>query len=512
MGRIPLLLVILDGWGERKEKEGNALALANLPNYRHFLCRYPHTTLKASGEDVGLPPGQMGNSEVGHLNIGAGRVVYQELTRINKEIREGVFQQNWVLVEAIKKAKSQDKAVHLMGLVSDGGVHSNIDHLFALLEMIKEHGVKKVFVHAFLDGRDVPPASAKEYISSLEAKLEELGQGAIATVMGRYYAMDRDCRWERVAGAYKAMVLGEGKKSTMALAAIEESYGERITDEFVVPTVIVNEKGQPKGCVEQGDTVIFFNFRADRAREITRAIIEEDFQGFKRSGGYRPVHFVAMTQYDLNFEIPVAFPPQNLDNTLGEVLSKQGLKQLRIAETEKYAHVTFFFNGGVEEPNEGEDRILIPSPKVATYNLQPEMSADLITDRLIAELSTGKYEVGIVNYANPDMVGHTGLLDATIKACEAVDFYLNKVVETILKLGGVLVITADHGNAEAMIDRETGFPQTAHTNGLVPFILIGKGLEGQQLRPGSLQDIAPTILDLLDIPKPQEMTGTSLLI
>jgi 2,3-bisphosphoglycerate-independent phosphoglycerate mutase len=508
----PLMLVILDGWGENDTEDGNALALAKLPNYRRLIANYPHTTLEASGEAVGLPAEQMGNSEVGHLNIGAGRVVYQELTRINKSIREGTFYKNQILTEAVEKAKKQNKAVHLMGLLSDGGVHSSLDHLYALLDLTKKYGVHKVFVHAFLDGRDVPPASAKEYVGKLEGKLKELGHGAIATVMGRYYAMDRDRRWERVAQAYKAMVEGEGKKSTMALAAVEQSYHERITDEFVVPTVIVDEAGNPKGRVAEGDTVIFFNFRADRAREITRAFIDKEFDGFVRPKGYFPVHFVAMTQYDFTFDIPVAFPPQNLNNTLGEVLSKNGLKQLRIAETEKYAHVTFFFNGGVEEPNEGEDRILIPSPKVATYNQKPEMSAYPVTKKALEEMTSGKYDVGILNYANPDMVGHTGMLDATIKACETVDCCLGKIVDGILKMNGVVIVTADHGNAEVMLDPETGMPQTAHTTDKVPFILIGHGLEGKKLRTGSLQDIAPTILELLDIPKPEEMTGESLLI
>lgn len=512
MGYRPLMLVILDGWGEREEKEGNALALAKLPNYRALLAKYPHTALEASGEAVGLPAGQMGNSEVGHLNIGAGRVVYQELTRINKAIKEGTFYRNQVLVEAMEKAKEKGKAVHLLGLVSEGGVHSSLDHLFALLDMTKECGITEVYVHAFLDGRDVPPASAKEYIEKLEVKLREIGHGAIATVMGRYYAMDRDRRWERVALAYKAMVQGEGKMSTMASAAIEQSYQERITDEFVVPSVIVDEKGQPKGRVQEGDTVIFFNFRADRARELTRAFIEKDFDGFVRPDGFLPVHFVTMTQYDINFDVPVAFPPQNLANTLGEVLSRRGLKQLRIAETEKYAHVTFFFNGGIEEPNEGEDRILIPSPKVATYNLKPEMSAYPVTEKALEEMTSGKYDVGILNFANPDMVGHTGILEAAIKACEAVDTCLGKIVDGILQMNGVVMVTADHGNAEEMIDPKTGMPHTAHTTNKVPFILIGKGLEGKKLQTGSLQDIAPTILELLGIPKPEEMTGESLIV
>lgn len=509
----PVVLVILDGWGVREAGDGNALALAHLPCFRKLESTYPYTTLTASGEAVGLPAGQMGNSEVGHLNIGAGRVVYQELTRINRDIREGGFYKNPVLVEALNRAKEQGKAVHLLGLVSDGGVHSHINHLFALLEMAKQAGLDRVFIHAFLDGRDVPPASAKEYLKQLELKCRELGCGTIATVMGRYYAMDRDRRWERTAQAYKAMVLGEGKMATMALAAVEQSYEERVTDEFVVPTVIVDEKGEPKGKIEPGDTVIFFNFRADRARQLTRAFIQEDFQGFVRPKGFFPVHYVSMTQYDLDFTNPVAYPPQNLENTLGEVLSKQGIKQLRMAETEKYAHVTFFFNGGIEDPYPGEDRVLIPSPKVATYNLKPEMSAREVAQEFIQRMTTGRYEVGIVNFANPDMVGHTGVLEAAIKACETVDSCLEKIVEVILAMGGVVVVTADHGNAEEMADGETGQPHTAHTSNLVPFILVGEQFKGVKLRSGgSLQDIAPTILEILGIPKPAEMTGQSLII
>lgn len=509
----PVVLVIMDGWGLREKKDGNAIALAQLPCYGELEKKYPYTTLVASGEAVGLPAGQMGNSEVGHLHIGAGRVVYQELTRISRDIREGGFYKNPVFLEALRGAKDRGKAVHLMGLVSDGGVHSHIEHLFALLDMAKEVGVERVFVHAFLDGRDVPPASAKDYLTQLEQKLKDLGCGAIATVMGRYYAMDRDQRWERTALAYKAMVLGEGKMAPMALAAVQQSYEERITDEFVVPTVIVDEKGEPKGKIQPGDTLIFFNFRADRARQLTRAFTQEDFSGFVRPQGLIPVHYVTMTQYDLEFTNPVAYPPQDLENTLGEVLSKHNLKQLRMAETEKYAHVTFFFNGGIEEPYPGEERVLIPSPKVATYNLKPEMSAPEVTEEFIKKMSTGQYDVGIVNFANPDMVGHTGVLEAAIKACETVDSCLEKIVTTILGMGGVVIVTADHGNAEEMIDEEMGQPHTAHTSNLVPFILVGQQFKGVELRKdGSLRDIAPTILALLGIPKPAEMTGESLIL
>lgn len=512
MGHKPVVLVILDGWGLSDNTEGNALAMAKLPCYLQLKQEYPFTTLAASGEAVGLPPGQMGNSEVGHLNIGAGRVVYQELTRINRAIKQGEFYENAALVDAMQYAKEKGKAVHFMGLLSDGGVHSHIDHLMAMLDMTKKLKVDKVFVHAFLDGRDVAPASAKEYIVQLERKFNELGYGAIATVMGRYYAMDRDRRWERTAQSYKAMVQGEGRKATLALAAVEQAYGERVTDEFVPPTVIVDEKGSPKGLISPGDTLIFFNFRADRARQLTRAFIEDDFQGFVRPEGLLPVKFVSMTQYDLTFDTPVAFPPQNLENTLGEVLSKNNIRQIRIAETEKYAHVTFFFNGGVEEPYPGEDRVLVPSPKVATYNLKPEMSAWEVTREVREKMSSGMYQVGIVNYANPDMVGHTGIMDATVKACETVDSCLEQVINTILPMGGVVLVTADHGNAEEMIDPETEEPHTAHTSNSVPFILVCDCFKNAKLRAGSLQDIAPTVLDILGIAKPPEMTGESLLI
>ncbi|MGB9791874.1 MAG: 2,3-bisphosphoglycerate-independent phosphoglycerate mutase [Thermacetogeniaceae bacterium] len=509
----PLALIILDGWGCSPEKRGNAIFLADTPNFDSLRNVYPYTTLKASGEDVGLPPGQMGNSEVGHLNIGAGRIVYQDITRISRAIRTGEFFENPVLAEAMKKAKDGGKSLHLFGLVSDGGVHSHLTHLYALLEMARRYGLPRVFVHAFLDGRDVPPSSAKEYIQELEKKCEELGTGRIATVMGRYYAMDRDKRWERVEKAFNAIVHGEGEKARSALEAVERSYENGVTDEFVVPTVILDSSGNPVGRVEKEDVIIFFNFRADRAREITRAFTDKDFEGFRRRDGYPGVHFVCMTQYDATIDAPVAFPPQSLKHTLGEVLAERGLKQLRIAETEKYAHVTFFFNGGVEKPNPGEERILIPSPKVATYDLKPEMSAYEVTDRVLQEIAEDKYDVIILNYANPDMVGHTGCLEAAIKAISVVDECMGKVVKAVLDKGGVALVTADHGNAEQMLEEDGEEPHTAHTTNPVPFILVGEEYRKRALRSdGALEDIAPTMLEILRIPKPPEMTGSSLLL
>ncbi|MHB1418465.1 MAG: 2,3-bisphosphoglycerate-independent phosphoglycerate mutase [Bacillota bacterium] len=508
----PLVLTILDGWGNSDQKGGNAIAQARLPNYQQLLDTYPHTSLKASGESVGLPEGQMGNSEVGHLNIGAGRVVYQELTRISKAIKDGLFFKNEVLLTAIRSARDGGKALHLMGLLSDGGVHSYLEHLWALLEMAKNNGLEKVFVHAFLDGRDVAPESAQGFIETAEQKFRQLGCGAFATVSGRYYAMDRDRRWERSAKAYNAMVAGEGEKATMAQSAVEASYHNRVTDEFVVPTVIVDGQGEPVARIQSGDTVILYNFRADRARQLTRSFVDKDFEGFERPGGFPNVHYVCMTQYDITIDAPVAFGPQNLAHTLGEVLAEKGLRQLRIAETEKYAHVTFFFNGGVEEPNPGEDRMLIPSPKVATYNLKPEMSANEVTDKVVEAIAKGIYEVIILNYANPDMVGHTGIMDAAVLAVEAVDRCLGRLLEAVRSQKGALILTADHGNAEKMTDPVTGGPFTAHTVDDVPFILVDDRYRGAHLQRGSLQDIAPTMLLLLGIAQPPEMTGRSLLI
>ncbi len=509
--RKPLMLMILDGWGISQETEGNAVAQANTPYYDSLLDTYPHTLLGASGEDVGLPEGQMGNSEVGHLNIGAGRLVYQELTRISKSIREGDFFENETLLEAINNARDKDTSLHLIGLLSDGGVHSHITHLYALLDLAKRQGLKKVFVHALLDGRDVPPANAREYIDALENKFEELGIGAVATVMGRYYAMDRDKRWDRVERAYNAMAFGEGLKAALASGAVARSYEAGKTDEFVEPTVIIKESGEPLAAVKGGDSVIFYNFRPDRAREITRAFVDEDFSGFERKQGFPKVYYVCMTQYDKTINAPAAFKPQVLVNTLGEYLSKRGLIQLRIAETEKYAHVTFFFNGGVEPPNEGEERILIPSPKVATYDQKPDMSAYGVTEAVLKEIAAEKFDVIILNFANPDMVGHTGVMEAAVKAVETIDDCMTRIVEAVKGRQGTVLITADHGNAEQMIDHKTGQPHTAHTTNPVPFIYVDEMSKDAVLHPGRLEDIAPTMLKLLDLEIPAEMTGKSLI-
>ncbi|WP_081963102.1 2,3-bisphosphoglycerate-independent phosphoglycerate mutase [Desulfosporosinus sp. HMP52] len=507
----PVFLMILDGWGCRETNEGNAIASANIPNFKRLEGEYPYTTLQASGEAVGLPNGQMGNSEVGHLNIGAGRVVYQELTRIHKGIQDGTMFKNPVLLEAMDRARVHNKRLHLMGLLSNGGVHSHIDHLFALLEMAKKQELTEVYIHAILDGRDVLPQSAKEYICQLEGKIKELGVGKIASVSGRYYVMDRDKRWDRLEKGYQAIVNGEGKHAAGALSAVEISYDTRVTDEFVIPTVIDDEEGNPVGQVQEGDSVIFYNFRSDRAREITHAFVDEGFSEFERSN-HPQVHFVCMTQYEETIPAPVAFPQQNLDNTLGEVLSDQGLKQLRIAETEKYAHVTFFFNGGLEEPYPKEERILIPSPKVATYNLKPEMSAPELTQTVLEKIRESTYDVIILNFANPDMVGHTGVFDATVKAVEVIDQCLGQIYDELRKHEGTLIVTADHGNAEEKLDPQTLLPITAHSTNCVPFILADERFKGQALRGGgALCDIAPTILKLLQIPIPNEMTGKSLM-
>lgn len=504
----PLVLVILDGWGLGDEVEGNAIAQARKPGMERILAKYPHTYVRTSGEDVGLPKGQMGNSEVGHLNIGAGRVVYQDFSRISLAIEDGSFFENNLLRKAVAQAKAHDSSLHLMGLLSDGGVHSHIDHLFALLEMASRENIKKVYLHAFLDGRDVPPANAVEYIKTTEQKMKDLNTGAIATISGRYYAMDRDNRWDRVEKAYRALVHRKGFEAESAEEAVLNSYERNDTDEFVKPTVITgNDEDNAK--IQDDDAVIFFNFRPDRARELTRAFVDEEFHGFKR--GYKPdVFFVCMTEYDRTIDAPVAFKPLFLKNTLGEVLSKNGLTQLRLAETEKYAHVTFFFNGGVEKPFPGEDRVLIPSPKVATYDLQPEMSACEITDTFGLELLKDKYQVIIMNYANADMVGHTGDLKAAVKAIEVVDDCLGGLVERVVSRGGTVLITADHGNAEKMAD-ECGSCHTAHTINPCPFILCSNKVD-VELQPGRLEDVAPTILHLLGLPKPPEMTGKSLIL
>jgi 2,3-bisphosphoglycerate-independent phosphoglycerate mutase len=508
----PLALIVLDGWGCSAEARGNAIASAQTLNFNHLMESFPHTTLTASGEAVGLPEGQMGNSEVGHLNIGAGRVVYQDITRISRAIRTGEFFTNQVLLQAMQEAKKRQSALHLFGLLSDGGVHSRITHLFALLEMAQRMQLSKVFVHAFLDGRDVPPASAGTYIQALEEKCRTLYTGEIATVMGRYYAMDRDHHWDRLEKAFDALVSGQGATAPDAGTAVSQSYARGVTDEFVIPTVILDDQGNPRGRVKHGDVIIFYNYRADRAREITRAFVDRDFSGFERRGGYPDVDYVCMTQYDATIQAPVAFPPQSMHNTLGEVLSARGLKQLRIAETEKYAHVTFFFNGGVEIPNPGEDRILIPSPDVATYDLKPEMSARELTGTVLAEIARDKYDVIILNYANPDMVGHTGIIEATINALQVVDDCLGQVVKAILSRDGTVLVTADHGNAEQMLDANGHDPHTAHTTNPVPLILAGDHYRGRTLRQdGALEDIAPTMLQILGIPQPPEMTGRTLL-
>ena len=505
-------LIIMDGFGINKKKEWNAVYKANTPNIDRYWNEYPHVTIGASGLDVGLPDGQMGNSEVGHLNIGAGRIVYQEFTRVSKAIEDGDFFTNKALLTAIENVKNHGSKLHLMGLVSDGGVHSHIEHLYALVELAKSHGLEQVYIHCFMDGRDVPPSSGKSYIEMLEEKLQEYNLGKIATVSGRYYAMDRDRRWERTQKAYDAMVLGKGKVASSAVEAMEQSYSEGVTDEFVIPTVVLDD-GKPVATIGKNDSIIFFNFRPDRTRQITRAFIEEDFSEFARGMGYFPVCFVSMTQYDATYtNIHVAFEPQSLDNTFGEYISKLGKKQLRIAETEKYAHVTFFFNGGVERPNENEDRVLIPSPKVATYDLKPSMSAFEVTDEVERRIASGEYDVIILNYANCDMVGHTGVMEAAVEAVETVDKCVGRVVEAIRAVGGKAIITADHGNAEQMLDYETGQPHTAHTSNPVPLILVDDTRKDAVLREnGRLADIIPTILELMGLEKPEEMTGESLI-
>ena len=513
MAKKPVMLMILDGWGLAPAGPYNAAAVAKTPNLDRCFAEYPHTRLDASGEDVGLPAGQIGNSEVGHLNIGSGRIIYQDLSLISHAIKEGSFFKNQVLLDTIQHAKEKGSALHLMGLFSDGGVHSHIDHLKALLEMAKEAGLEKVFVHAFLDGRDVPPQSAIPYVQDLEAFMQEKGIGCFATVSGRYYAMDRDKRWERLEKAYRNMVLRDGAVFPSAEDGIKASYEAGVNDEFVIPFCVA-QKGEAAdaaeksaACIRKDDSIIFYNFRPDRAREITRALHDADFPYFARPEGARPVYMTGMTQYDATIDIPTAYPPEHYEDTLGEVLAKNGLKQLRIAETEKYAHVTFFFNGGVEEPNEGEDRILIPSPKVATYDLQPEMSAPQVTEALLKALDEDKYDVVILNFANPDMVGHTGIMEAAVKAMETVDACAGKIVEKIKSLDGVICITADHGNLEKM-QNEDGTPCTAHTTNKVPFIVISK--EKCKLHEGRLADIAPTLLQFLNIPQPKAMTGKSL--
>lgn len=504
----PVVLTIMDGFGYTPDVEGNAIALAGTPNLDALCKEYPHTLINASGLDVGLPDGQMGNSEVGHTNIGAGRVVYQDLTRITKAIEDGDFFINKELVAAMENAK--DKSLHILGLLSDGGVHSHINHLIALLDMAKKNGLKNVYVHAFTDGRDTDPQSAKSYVEKVQAHMDEIGTGKFASVSGRYYAMDRDKRWERVEKAYDAIVEAKGNTAESAIKCIEDSYAAGINDEFIVPTVIL-EDGKPAGKVNENDSVIFFNFRPDRAREITRAITDRKFDGFKRT--LVATKFVCMTTYDATMEdVSVAFGPEDIVNTLGEYLSKNGKEQLRAAETEKYAHVTFFFNGGKEEAYKGEDRILVPSPKVATYDLQPEMSAYELLDKVLAAIDEDKYDFIAVNFANPDMVGHTGVMEATEKAIKTVDECVGKLFKKLLSIGGSGIITADHGNAELMIDKLTKKPITSHSTNPVPFIVVGDEFKNAELlSDGRLSDIAPTVLSMMKMEKPKEMTGHSLI-
>ena len=508
----PTLLLILDGFGLNDSHDGNAAYLAKTPNIDRLKEEYPFVEGNASGMAVGLPDGQMGNSEVGHLNMGAGRIVYQELTRITKSIRDGDFFENEGLLAAINNCKENHSTLHLWGLLSDGGVHSHITHLYGILELAKRNGLEDVCVHCFLDGRDTPPASGKSFIEALMNKMEEIGVGKVATIEGRYYAMDRDNRWERVEKAYAALAYGEGVEETDPLAAMDHSYGKDVTDEFVLPTVI-KEDGKPVGIVKPNDSVIFFNFRPDRAREITRAFCDPDFTGFERRNGFFPLTYVTFTDYDPT--IPnkiVAFKKSEINNTFGEFLAKNGLKQLRLAETEKYAHVTFFFNGGLEVPNEGEDRILVKSPSVATYDLQPEMSAPEVGEKLVEAIRSGKYDVIICNFANPDMVGHTGIQDAAIKAVETVDTCVGNAVEALVEVGGQGFLCADHGNCEQLVDYVTGAPHTAHTTNPVPFILLNYDKDYTLKEGGCLADIAPTLIEMMGLQKPAEMTGESLLV
>lgn len=514
MSKKPTVLMILDGYGLNDKTTANAVYEAKTPVMDRLMEKYPFVEGQASGLAVGLPDGQMGNSEVGHMNMGAGRIVYQELTRISKEIEDGDFFQNEALLQAVENCKKNNSALHLFGLLSDGGVHSHNTHMYGLLKLAKDNGLTEVYLHCFLDGRDTPPASGKDFVKEAMDKMEEIGVGEVATVMGRYYVMDRDNRWDRVEKAYNALVLGEGETAACGLCAVQQSYDKDETDEFVKPTVVVKD-GKPVATVKENDSVIFYNFRPDRAREITRAFCDDKFDGFERKKGFMPLTFVTFTEYDVT--IPnkiVAFHKVSLNNTFGEFLAANGLKQLRTAETEKYAHVTFFFNGGVEEPNEGEDRLLVKSPKVATYDLQPEMSAYEVADGLVDAIKSDKYDVIIVNFANPDMVGHTGVESAAVKAIEAVDECVGKAVDALLSVDGQMFICADHGNAEQLVDYETGEPFTAHTTNPVPFILVNYD-EAYTLREGGcLADIAPTMIEMMGLSdkQPKEMTGKSLLI
>ena len=505
-------LIIMDGYGIAQKDKFNAVTQAKKPNLDKIFAEYPNTTIKCYGEYVGLPEGQMGNSEVGHLNLGAGRIIYQPLTRISKAVQDGEFFENPALVEAMENAANNNSALHLLGLVSDGGVHSHTDHLLACVEMAKKSGIKDVYVHCFMDGRDVPPSSGLGFIEELVKNLDEIGLGKIATISGRFYAMDRDNIWERVSLAYSAITDGEGVTANSPVEAMQQSYDKNETDEFVKPTVILNGD-RPTGMVAQKDSVIFFNFRPDRARQLTNSFISKDFDGFELKKGYVDTCFVTMTIYDATFQVPVAYRPQAYENTLGEYLAKQGMKQLRIAETQKYAHVTYFFNGGEETPNENEERILIDTPKIATFDMKPEMSAYEVTDAVLEQIEAENYDVIIMNYANCDMVGHTGILDAAVDAVEAIDSCVGKVVEAVKAKGGKLIITADHGNAEKMWDYEEDGPYTAHTvDSPVPFIVIDDNAKHIELSDdGKLADVAPTLLDMMGLEIPKEMTGKSLI-
>mgnify|MGYP002570935375 FL=1 len=512
MAKKPVVLMVLDGYGLNEKTEGNAIAMANTPVMDKLMAEYPFVKGNASGLAVGLPDGQMGNSEVGHMNIGAGRIIYQDLTRITKDIEDGTFFENKVLLQAIENCKKNNSDLHLWGLLSDGGVHSHITHMYGTLEMAKKFGLEKVYVHAFLDGRDTPPASGKDYVQQLEDKMKEIGVGKIASLSGRYYAMDRDNNWDRVKLAYDSLVTGEGVKATDAVKAVEDSYANDKTDEFVLPTVITDENGQPLSLVKDGDSVIFFNFRPDRAREITRAFCDDKFTGFDRD--FLKLTYVCFKDYDET--IPnklVAFEKEEIKNTFGEFLAAHGKKQLRLAETEKYAHVTFFFNGGVEDPNVDEFRLLVNSPKdVATYDLKPEMSAPEVGMDLVEAIKSDKYDVIVINFANPDMVGHTGVIPAAVKAVERVDSLVGDAVQAVKDVDGVLFICADHGNAEKMIDYETGAPHTAHTTNPVPFILVNADPSWKLREGGCLADIVPTLIELMGMEQPKEMTGKSLII
>lgn len=501
-----VLLAIMDGWGVSDACEHNAICQAGAENFNELIKKYPNISIYADGEHVGLPDGQMGNSEVGHLNLGAGRIVYQELSRINNSVKSGDVLKNEAILESMKHVKENNSSLHLYGLVSDGGVHSSMEHLFGLLDMAKKEGLEQVYVHAFLDGRDTPPQSAIGYVEQVEAKLKELGFPPVATVSGRYYAMDRDNRWDRVQKAYDALTGSTGEKADTAVQGIQNSYNKGENDEFVLPTIVGDEQSR----IKDNDSIIFFNFRPDRAREITRAFAVKGFDGFEKKIDPQNLYYVCMTQYDETFGLPIAYPPSRMQNILGDVLNREGVNQLRTAETEKYAHVTFFFNGGVEEPYSLEDRVLVNSPKVATYDLKPEMSAYEVKNKVLEALDSDKYGFIVVNFANPDMVGHTGDEEAAIKAVKTVDECVGAVAKKVEEKGYAMLLTADHGNAEQMAD-ENGKPFTAHTNNKVPLVLINAG-DAQLKSDGSLCDIAPTVLELMGIDKPEEMTGTSLIV